>query len=156
MKRNVYLQPLSRQHHNGLLMALLLQKGVKKKASHTVLCDFIRYGWEEELEHHFASEELVLIPAAFKKKINPALTEQLLHEHTALRLLVQKASTHSATEKDIIDFASLLEKHIRFEERTYFPEAEKLLSEKELKEMGDLLQEDITKNCINYPVKFWE
>ena len=53
-------------------------------------------------------------------------------------------------------FATLLEQHIRFEERTYFPEVEKILTEKQLRQIGEHLQNDDHTNCMNYPVKFWE
>jgi hemerythrin-like domain-containing protein len=57
---------------------------------------------------------------------------------------------------DIASFASLLEQHIRFEERIYFPEAEKVLSVEVLEQIGVQLHEDPSGNCMNYPVKFWE
>lgn len=156
MKRHVQLQPLSRQHHNGLLMAMLLTKGLKNNASPEVMCDFISGGWRDELKEHFEMEESVLIPALEKKSLYSALTSQLLEEHCKLRLLIQKAIDHSATANDISDFASLLEKHIRFEEKIYFPLAEKALNETELIQIGSLLREDRSKNCMNYPDKFWE
>ena len=156
MKRHVQLQPLSRQHHNGLLMAMLLTKGLKKNGSAEVMRDFISSGWRDELKEHFEMEESVLIPALEKKSFDSALTRQLLEEHRKLRLLIQKAIDHSATANDISDFASLLEKHIRFEEKIYFPLAEKALIETELIQIGSLLREDRSKNCMNYPIKFWE
>ena len=156
MKRHVQLQPLSRQHHNGLLMAMLISKGIKKNASLDVMGDFISYGWRDELKEHFEMEESVLIPALEKKSFDPALTSQLLEEHRQLRLIVQKAIDHFATAKDITAFASLLEKHIRFEEKIYFPRAEETLNETELLQVGRLLQEDRSKNCMNYSNKFWE
>lgn len=156
MKRHEQLQPLSRQHHNGLLMAMLLTKGLKKNASPDLMRDFISRGWRDELKEHFEMEESVLIPALEKKSFYPALTRQLLEEHRQLRLIVQKAIDHSATVNDISAFASLLEKHIRFEEKIYFPRAEEALHETELIQIGGLLHEDRSKNCMNYPHKFWE
>lgn len=156
MKRHVQLQPLSRQHHNGLLMAMLLTKGLKKKVSPEVMRNFISSGWRDELKEHFEMEESVLIPALEKKSFNPALTSQLLEEHRQLRLIVQKAIDHLATPDDIAAFAVLLEKHIRFEEKVYFPRAEEALNETEIIKVGSLLREDRSKNCMNYPDKFWE
>jgi hypothetical protein len=56
MKRDVHLQPLSRQHHNALMAVLLLKKGVQKQADVTVMKDFILFIWEHELVHHFEAE----------------------------------------------------------------------------------------------------
>jgi len=156
MKRHLQLQPLSRQHHNGLLMALLITKGLKKKASLSVMNDFISNGWNEELKEHFEMEESVLLPVLQQKSFDSLLTDQLISEHRQIRLLVEKAFINKATQVDLESFASLLEKHIRFEEKIFFPKAEEVLTEEELLEIGSQLHEDRSKNCINYPIKFWE
>lgn len=156
MKRHQQLQPLSRQHHNGLLMALLITKGLKKKASLSIMSDFISNGWNEELREHFDMEESVLLPVLRQKLFDPLLIDQLISEHRQIRLLVEKAMANQATEAHLESFASLLEKHIRFEEKIFFPKAEEVLSEEELMEIGSQLHEDRSKNCINYPIKFWE
>jgi len=156
MKRHPQLQPLSRQHHNGLLMVLLITKGLKKKASLSVMNDFISKGWEEELKEHFEMEESILLPALRDKSFDPLLTEQLITEHHQIRSLIEKVKTNNTTVNDLESFASLLEKHIRFEEKVFFPKAEQVLTEKELLDIGNRLHEDRSKNCINYPVKFWE
>jgi len=156
MKRHEQLQPLSRQHHNGLLMALLIKKGLAKNASLTVINDFIVKGWEGELKDHFEMEETVLLPALRNKPFDPLLIEQLLTEHAQIRSLVTKAEANKNTAEDLQLFSSLLEKHIRFEEKQFFPKAEEVLSEKELFAIGSQLHEDLSRNCINYPQKFWE
>ena len=156
MKRDENLQPLSRQHHNGLLMTLLLSKGVRRNADPNVMADFIIDGWKKELNQHFIMEEELLIPTLKKKKFDPLLTDRLLSEHFEIRSIINKFTGGNFTVADISDFAELLEKHIRFEERTYFAEAEKCLSHEELQSIGKLLKESEDANCINYPIKFWE
>jgi hemerythrin-like domain-containing protein len=156
MKRHQQLQPLSRQHHNGLLMTLLIKKGLKKKAPLSVINDFISKGWDEELKEHFEMEESILLPVLRQNSFDPLLIDQLIFEHKQIRLLVEKASVNQAIEAELETFALLLEKHIRFEEKVFFPKAEEVLTEKELTEIGNQLHEDRSKNCINYPIKFWE
>jgi len=156
MKRSAHLQPLSRQHHNGLLAALLLGKGLKKGASPQVMATFIVYMWERDLQSHFEQEEEILIPALQNTSLDPALTQQLLKDHRDLRSLVQQMQHENYGSDDIASFASLLEQHIRFEERIYFPAAEKVLSVEVLEQVGAQLHEDEAENCMNYPVKFWE
>ncbi len=156
MKRDENLQPLSRQHHNGLLMTLLLSKGIKRNADLNVMADFIIDWWKKELNQHFIMEEEVLIPTLKKKQFDPVLTDRLLSEHFEIRSIINKITGGNFTVADITDFGDLLEKHIRFEERTYFPEAEKRLSHAELQNIGKLLHESEDSNCINYPIKFWE
>lgn len=156
MKRNPHLQPLSRQHHNGLLIALLLAKGVRKNASATVMMDFICFNWKEDLQEHFELEENVLLPALTNTSFDHALTSQLLDEHRQIRDWVKKASSHEMSMDDLSAFSSLLDRHIRFEERVFFPAAEQILEESELTKIGLLLHDEHSKNCIHYPIKFWE
>lgn len=156
MKRHPHLQPLSRQHHNGLLIALLLSKGLKKGSSPDVMMDFIAENWKEDLREHFELEEKVLIPALGNTSFDKKLTDQLLAEHHEIRELVQKAANHQLTREEITRFSMLLDQHIRFEERIYFPAAEEMLGESELTKIGQQLGEEHSRNCINYPIKFWE
>lgn len=156
MKRDENLQPLSRQHHNGLLMTLLILRGLKRNADLNVIADFIIDGWKKELNQHFIMEEEHLIPPLKGRQFDPLLTDRLLSEHFQIRSIIDKITAGDFTVADITDFAELLERHIRFEERTYFPEAEKCLSHEELHNIGKLLQESEDSNCINYPIKFWQ
>lgn len=156
MKRNIHLQPLSRQHHNGLLAALLVNKGLKKGAGEKPIADFITHIWQQDLQSHFAQEEELLIPALQTTAFDTALTRQLLQEHQQIRSLVNRIGTGNFTKDELAEFAHILEQHIRFEERIYFPEAEKALTEDALQQVGHLLNEQEGENCMNYPVKFWE
>jgi hemerythrin-like domain-containing protein len=156
MKRHVQLQPLSRQHHNGLLAALLVKKGLQRNTQPSVVADFILKNWENDLEEHFTLEEVVVIPAAESKQLDDNLTQQLLQEHRQIRSIITSIQQQSYTKEDLHTFADLLEKHIRFEERIYFPEVEKLLTEEEMLLVGAQLHDEKRFNCINYPIKFWE
>jgi hemerythrin-like domain-containing protein len=155
MKRHEQLQPLSRQHHNGLLAALLLKKGIAKSAAANVMAAFIVDFWNKDLHEHFESEEEVLIPALINTSLDKNLTEQLLKEHALIRSYIDLLKDNPDDLSTIKAFTELLEKHIRFEEKIYFPEAEKLLSEEQLQKIGEQLKEE-GENCMKYPVKFWE
>lgn len=156
MKRNINLQPLSRQHHNGLLAALLVNKGLKKGADEKQIGGFITHMWQQDLQSHFEQEEEVLIPLLQPTSFDASLTRQLLQEHQQIRSLVDRIGTGNFTKDDLTQFASILEQHIRFEERIYFPEAEKSLSDETLQQVGHLLNQEEGENCMNYPIKFWE
>jgi len=156
MKRHEQLQSLSRQHHNGLLAALLLKKGIEKTVDANDMNAFIIDFWKNDLKKHFENEEQVLIPALNNTSFDKNLNDQLLEEHTQLRSYIDALKNDADDISTIESFSALLEKHIRFEERTYFPEAEKILSEEQLKKVGEQLKDEEGENCINYPVKFWE
>ena len=156
MKRHVQLQPLSRQHHNGLLAALLLKKGIKKAASPKKMAAFIIDFWYKDLEDHFKAEEDYLLPAVATVDFDENLIDTLKEEHTLLRSYVYFLQDDPANVEIIEQFSTLLEQHIRFEEKQFFPETEKLLTEQQLEELGKHFQEGDTQSCMNYPVKFWE
>jgi hemerythrin-like domain-containing protein len=157
--RHSTLQPLSRQHHQGLLVSLLLEKGIKKSASLKEMRDFIIQFWEEELRLHFEKEDLLFLPLAYKY---PQLIEgltQLKNEHQEIRLIIQKLNNEARAEQldTIVSFANSLEKHIRFEERQLFNAIQEALPVDELNDFIDELQSISEKDfCTKYAVKFWE
>lgn len=156
MKRHVELQPLSRQHHNGLLAALLLKKGIKKAAPPKEMAAFIADFWYKDLEDHFKAEEDFLLPAVATVGFDQQLIDTLKEEHRLLRSYIYMLQDDPLNVEIIEKFHLLLEQHIRFEEKQFFPEAEKLLKEEQLTELGKQLHEGDTQNCMSYPVKFWE
>lgn len=70
--------------------------------------------------------------------------QRMLQEHQQIWRHVD--SLHSAIQRNEIpmhllaETASLLERHIRFEEREMFPRLESLLSEEALQELGEMLR----------------
>jgi hemerythrin-like domain-containing protein len=157
--RHSTLQPLSRQHHQGLLVSLLLDKGLKKNASLKEMRDFILQFWEDELRQHFEKEDLLFLPLA---DTYPQLIEhltQLKNEHQEIRMLIQKLNNEIRSEQleTITSFSNNLEKHIRFEERQLFNIIQETLPENELNNFESELNLITEKEfCTKYPVKFWE
>ncbi|MBG9378649.1 hemerythrin domain-containing protein [Panacibacter sp. DH6] len=156
MKRHIQLQPLSRQHHNGLLAVLLLRKGLDKAASLKDMAAFILTLWQQDLAAHFAAEENVLLPAVPVTTTTKTNIKRLLDEHRQIRGQISLFEKNAPTSEAVKAFAALLEQHIRFEERIFFPLVETLLSEATLAHIGAALHEDLQNTCMNYPVKFWE
>ncbi len=157
--RHSTLQPLSRQHHQGLLVSLLLDKGLKKNASLKEMRDFILQFWEDELRQHFEKEDLLFLPLA---DTYPQLIEhltQLKNVHQEIRMLIQKLNNEIRSEQleTITSFSNNLEKHIRFEERQLFNIIQETLPENELNNFESELNLITEKEfCTKYPVKFWE
>lgn len=156
MKRHQQLQPLSRQHHNGLLAAMLLKKGINKAANPKDMAAFIIDFWQKDLEEHFRAEEDLLLSPLIATDFDKSLIATLLREHNLLRSYTADLKQNDNAINTIELFADMLEQHIRFEERQFFPAAEKSLSEDQLAEIGKHLHDGDTQNCINYPIKFWE
>ncbi len=156
MKREEQLQPLSHQHHNGLMAALLLKKGVEKQADLTVMADFIVSVWNAELRNHFIKEEVYLHPHVLQIPSLMEKYEQMKTEHHQIRRTVDAIRNGDTTTDIITGFHTLLEKHIRFEERDLFPFIEEQIQPEQLNELGRNLQPLESKACSDYPVKFWE
>ena len=157
--RHTSLQPLSRQHHQGLLASLLLEKGLKKNASLKLMRDFIIQFWEDELRVHFEKEDLLFLPLAYKYPVLIEALTQLKNEHQEIRLIIQKLNNEARAEQleTIASFANALEKHIRFEERQLFNAIQEALPEDELEEFNSELDSISEKDfCTKYPNKFWE
>jgi hemerythrin-like domain-containing protein len=75
-------------------------------------------------------------------------------EHQDIRLCYQELEQADYTT--IEKFYTLLDQHIRFEERDFFPLLEKTLTPDELQAIGDKLQHLSHQSCARYPIKFWE
>lgn len=156
MVRSKHLYPLSHQHHNGLMAVLLLEKGVKKNADLKILNDFILFCWEEELADHFIAEEQSLDPALLQL---PALQEQydrMKAEHQIIRSIIEQVQQKQYTKELIVSFHTLLENHIRFEERILFPLLQEQADESLLIQIEAQIHHLKNGNCNNYFVKFWE
>lgn len=155
LKRSEALQPLSRQHHNGLLFCLLLQKGVKKNADTNVMREFIQSFWYKDLQHHFELEETYLDPL---KSRYPALTaglQRMINEHYDLKNIINEISLNP-TYECIDELRLKLDAHIRYEERELFSLIEQTITAQQKHAIGKILEKEKDENCSNYPTRFWE
>lgn len=154
MKRSEELYPLSWQHHNGLMAVLLLKKGVQKKADVAIMVQFIQQIRKEELDEHFEAEEKTLNLFSDKYHRLRMLYQKMIEEHAAIRQCFRELEnpSYAVIEK----FYQLLDQHIRFEEREYFPAIEVTLSAEELTAISKDLSHLHHQSCANFPIKFWE
>ncbi len=155
IKRSEELQPLSRQHHNGLLFCLLLQKGIKKQADLEVMKEFIQSFWYKDLHHHFDLEENYLIPLSRQYHNLQNALERMVNEHYQLKNIINENSLNISYES-IEELRRNLDAHIRFEERELFPLIEQTISEQQRIAIGTVMAHEKDDNCMNYPIKFWE
>lgn len=154
IKRSKELQPLSRQHHNGLFFCLLLEKGVKKQADKILMRDFCQYFWEKDLEHHFELEEKNLTPFSSYDDLKEGI-DRMMKEHVFIRKFFTNPDI--LNEYSIFDqLQQLIDKHIRFEERELFPLIQSVINEEEMQKLGRAFENEINNNCSEYPIKFWE
>jgi hypothetical protein len=136
LKRSRELRPLSSEHHQALLVAFQLKKGLAGHADSAgaprdlagLLALAKRYE-EGLLNAHTRAEEDLL-----GHHLDEAQLERLRSEHAELVRLMGVAKTGRPPEARgaLAAFAELLERHVRWEERDLFPSVEGRLEEQEL------------------------
>ncbi len=131
VERIAALQPLSEDHHHGLVLALKARRAAAGVPGYDPQTQWreIERRFADELEPHFRIEESVLAPL-LRKHGETALVERLLAEHAQLRALVSR--THDRRASALDRFGETLERHIRFEERELFEIAQRVLRPDEL------------------------
>lgn len=148
-KRHPSLVLLSHDHHHGLALALRLRQGDtalltdgwthdrNEQARHV-----LRF-YEAELSVHFRLEEAVLFPAMIKHvPDSSSLVENLVAQHRQMEKLVERLQTTQSAdlEQTLVDLGTVLESHIRSEERDLFPRFERTITEHFAREIGSTLQ----------------
>jgi iron-sulfur cluster repair protein YtfE (RIC family) len=127
MKRDQRLHGLTSEHHHGLVLARRILQGRLDAAA-------VRKRFDAELTPHFQIEEELLLPALDEVGA-VALAARTRSDHAELRGLL--AAAERGEPGRLAAFATLLERHIRFEERELFPAVETLLSEEQLGRVPD-------------------
>jgi iron-sulfur cluster repair protein YtfE (RIC family) len=127
VKRDPALIGLSHDHHHALSRARKLRRAATADAAsalaeaHAFLAFF-----EGETRRHFEQEEQFVFPLL--GSAHPDV-RQALDDHATIRTLVAvlAAETGSgvATPEHLVDLATALEAHIRFEERQLFEEVQR-------------------------------
>lgn len=132
IKRHKALQPLSRQHHFGLLFSWKLRKGFNKNIEIERLQEYAKWFFKNEIEPHFKDEEAFLFPILEKDN---ELIERALKEHRRLKRLFHDTKN---PVKSLHHLEEELDAHIRFEERILFNEIQKVATEAQLKKIEDI------------------
>jgi iron-sulfur cluster repair protein YtfE (RIC family) len=140
IKRHKALQPLSRDHHHGLILAQLIKKGAPEyKGLPTTIEGKIEYTisfYNSSLKNHFKDEEEILFPAVIGKSDEiDKLISDIVAEHRKLENLIIELNKTKQSEITLDELGLLLENHIRKEEREVFPVIEKVLSVSELNDL---------------------
>ena len=150
IKRNKNIVPLSKDHHHGLLLCWKIRQGLKLNIELERIRSYIHFFWETYMVEHFRQEEELLF-----SKIDGPVCNQVKDEHEIIRLLVAGINGQDKDKRNsYIQFASLLEQHIRYEERVLFPYLEANISASELEAIGKELEVNDAHNDV-YEDEFW-
>ena len=144
--RHPQLQKLSREHHQILVFALRLKKGLANNVDLNRLSSYTKYILDGLIIPHIEEEEnilLNLLPNTDEKK-------QILDDHNCFRAYREKGQF---TAVSLANLSEKLEQHIRFEERIHF----------ELIQINNLIiinqikwSDDENLSCMTWDDPFWK
>jgi iron-sulfur cluster repair protein YtfE (RIC family) len=152
MPRHSTFVPLSHDHHHALVLALRLRKGGPTTHKDEWPTDFLEHAkaalhfFEIELEPHFKKEEAAIFGGLPERlQNNPTLITliaKLQEQHTKIRSLfgsVRKSIGTQAMDclrEELSLLGTLLDEHIRLEERQLFPILQAELTADELSQIA--------------------
>jgi hemerythrin-like domain-containing protein len=146
LKRREELRALSEDHHNALVIALRCRRVANGSfdAEPSEYWVSVREFFRLALEPHFEIEESLLLPA-LEQLGESSMCMRILKEHAALRALVGEEVPDLA---GFDAFGTLLEEHIRYEERTVFEDVQDRLPQAALDEIAQRTR-DVPQICPN-------
>lgn len=141
MKRHESLAPLSREHHEALILAQLLKKNAPSyrglPADMPGKVSYAKKIFEDTLKQHFSDEESILRMA---KGISPqvdTMSADIINEHSVLTSMF--GALGAATVESLDELGHFLGRHIRKEERELFPLLEKHCDDAMLEKIKSVL-----------------
>ncbi|MGM0636014.1 MAG: hemerythrin domain-containing protein [Bacteroidota bacterium] len=148
LKRHEALKNLSREHHDGLVFCLRIQKGISKSADLHKMEEYAKWFWENQLIQHFQIEEAHLFPILSKKN---KLVIEAKNQHQQLEKIFTKPTKNY---QDFEELFQLLKTHIRFEERKLFIEIQEKATASELKMFAE--KHKFQQECGTWNNVFWK
>lgn len=137
MLRDKSLIPLSHQHQHALALCVRIDRAQPIPPANLPLwLEEIKRDFGQEFENHFSVEESVLFPAARQFPEMIPLVDELIVDHAVLREFFSRASAGTMSHEALLDFATQMSKHIRKEERQLFERLQKLMTPKQLADLG--------------------
>ncbi|SHG54807.1 hemerythrin domain-containing protein [Winogradskyella jejuensis] len=147
IKRIEALKPLSREHHQGLLLAWKIRTGFAKGIAVARIKAYTDWFYKEHLCPHFEIEEDLIFPILGE---GHKLVSTAFIQHKKLRQLFTKKDNLKETLQEI---EKELTNHIRFEERVLFNEIQNVASKRQLALIEEIHQTQDFIDNTNDP--FW-
>ena len=147
IKRHIAIQPLSRDHHHGLLLCWKIRTGFSKGIAPERIKKYVDWFYETYAEPHFKAEETHIFPILGN---DHKLIKKAMSEHRLLRKLFKEQND---PEKSLSLLEENLDNHIRFEERILFNEIQDTASPEQLETIQQLeLDHQFVENTED---EFW-
>ena len=134
MRRHDALIPLSHDHHHALVQVRRLKLAAEATAESRMetaraFLDFFR---EDTLAHFREEEENVFPLGVDSPELRGTLCRVMfehLRIHQMVRGLQEEADNGAVSRDQMVRLATVLERHIRFEEKVVFPEIERVAAD---------------------------
>jgi iron-sulfur cluster repair protein YtfE (RIC family) len=149
IKRSKPLIPLSHDHYQGLIAVRRIREGLTRAIHHGRIAAYVRDFWDRELARHFSDEEILVFPMLPE---GDELMQRAVAEHHQLQEYMDRLDEPGV----LAAFASLLEAHIRFEERVLFAHIEHSASPTQMAQAGADLQHQHAEGAICWSDAFWK
>ena len=152
IRRNENIVKLSKEHHFSLLFCWKIRKGIKMEIPAARIIKYVEYFKTNFLHPHFKEEEKILFAALKDKAV-----EKAIEQHKEINSLVSKLSknTDANQSEQLKKLADLVDDHVRYEERQFFPHIEKTLKPVQLEAIGKQLNEEHPLSKDEYEDEFW-
>ncbi|MHB8581011.1 MAG: hemerythrin domain-containing protein [Ignavibacteriaceae bacterium] len=155
MAEHKSLHSISHDHFHGMMVAQIIRK------DSSVANDFLRniddkvnysiHFFDQELVNHFYLEEQILLPLlkGISKEIDE-ISNRLVDEHNFLSELFDELKFKTDLENKLDRISKVLEAHIQFEEKVFFPKIQETLSKEELAALARKLHDNGYENIYKY------
>ncbi len=150
MRRHKSLHPLSHQHHNGLALCVLIERGLARDSSEVSiqrLAAKCADRFDLELVNHFDLEERELFPAILSELGPNSQVGTLIAEHRQMEQQIAQLRVEPTIER-LQSFGTLLRAHIRSEENELFQDIQDRLSDATLQRLGDTFESQAIRVCL--------
>ncbi|MEJ7626878.1 MAG: hemerythrin domain-containing protein [Ferruginibacter sp.] len=150
IKRSVYLAPLSREHHESLLLGWKIRSGIKKNISSDRILLYCLWFWKNHLQKHFNDEEKGFVQILGS---DHTLFLLMVKDHKKIKkLLTSMAEKKKDNYTGLEEFTDALTTHIRFEERVLFKYIQQTASHEQLEAFAKM---HTTHTLPEWQDEFW-
>jgi hemerythrin-like domain-containing protein len=148
IKRHEAIQPLSREHHHGLLLCFRIRVGLQRNIDTARIKQYVDWFWTNHLKEHFDIEEKYVFP------VLDTNDEMFIRAHVEHRRLEALISQQTVDGRTLDEIAKILEGHIRFEERIMFNKIQEIATEEQLKDIFAHHDQQIV--CDDWQDPYWK
>jgi hemerythrin-like domain-containing protein len=154
LKRHPELVALSREHHFELLFSWKIKQGLAQHVDSRIIQDYVRYFWDHSMENHLEKEEKIVVQVL--SEADP-MRYRIQQDHDLIRSLVHYLSGEVKDVDYLLDaLQNIVQVHVRFEEREFFPYLERVASPEQLILMGQEMHKHTELPVDDFLPAFWQ